>query len=502
MNHKPATETVITTKPRPETPVTTRYAYFVLALLAVINLLNYIDRTIVAAVETDIQAALKLNDEQFGEVLAILIISYTVLSPLFGRLGDKGDRRRLIAIGIAIWSIATALAGLAQSYHQLLLARSLIGVGEASYATIAPSLISDVFPKEKRGTALGIFFAAIPLGFALGYILGGLAPYFDQSFGLHRGWRPTMFIVGGPGLVMAAITYWFMKEPKRGAFDEDDTTEVDEGELLKAAPQVLVRLHESFVKWLNGLPEGFKKTAIGGYLVDRLGIYTSSFVVYAGLLTVGTFLLASLGYTALTFGLGALSNWVPKFLEVDKGLDPRTATKSLGLIILIAGFIGTFSGGAISDWLLKYTKRAYFFVCGVTVLIAVVPSMISFASPNQSVYLSCIFISVTLLFMGNAPVNAIIVNSVAPNLRASAVALNILMIHVMGDAVSGVAVGSLSTSIEQHAANGTVPGFVSSIAHMFSLNPATQHLSIALLITPVAMAIGGVFFLIGTRTVK
>ena len=276
MNTKSGAQNTIDASKKPASSVTPRYAYFVLGLLTAINLLNYIDRQIVAAVNTDIQANLNLNDEQFGYVLSVLIISYTLLSPLFGRLGDKGDRRRLIAIGIVIWSVATALAGLAQSYHQLLFARSLIGIGEASYATVTPSLISDVFPKEKRGTALGIFFAAIPLGFALGYILGGSAPYFDHSMGLHRGWRPTMFVVGGPGLLPAAVVYFFMKEPKRGGLDEaDEVSDVDESALFKSAPQWIVRLHESFTKWLANLPEGFRKSAIGGYLVDRLGIYTS-----------------------------------------------------------------------------------------------------------------------------------------------------------------------------------------------------------------------------------
>jgi hypothetical protein len=294
-----------------------------------------------------------------------------------------------------------------------------------------------------------------------------------------------------------------MKEPERGGLDKDaETGNVDEETLFSYAPRSLVRLHKSFINWLANLPAGFRKNAIGGYLTDRVGIYTSSIVIYAALLTVGTFLLATLGYTALTFGLGALGDWVPKFLETDKGMDPAAARKALGLIVLAAGFIGTFSGGAISDWLLKYTKRAYFWVCGITVLLGSIPGIISIQSHNETVYLTCIFLAVMLLFMGNAPVNAIIVNSVAPNLRASAVALNILIIHVAGDAISRVAVGTLSTSIGNRAAQGNLPGFVSSIAHSFSLNPVTQHLSIALLITPVAMVLAGIFFLVGTRTVK
>ena len=495
MNHHSASAPQSAAESATPAPPTTRYAYFVLGLLTAINLVNYIDRQIVAAVKTDVVASLGLNDEQWGYVLSVLIISYTVLSPLFGRLGDQSERRRLIAIGIALWSVATALAGLAQNYHQLLLARSLIGVGEASYATIAPSLISDVFPKARRGTALGIFFAAIPLGYALGYLLGGLSPTF--------GWRNTMFIVGGPGLLLAAVVYFFMHEPKRGGLDEGDEAEqVDENELLASAPTWLVSWNHKFTQWLESLPAAKRATGIGHHLIDQINTYAKALVIYAGLFTIGPFLLATLGYTALTFSLGALGDWAPAFLETDKYMSPESARTALGLIVLISGFVGTFSGGAISDWLLRYTRRSYFLVCGVTVSLGIVPTLMAIGSPTRAVYLGGVFIAVLLLFMSNAPVNAIIVNSVGPKLRASAVALNILCIHVGGDAISRVAVGTISEAIKTQAAHGTVSSAVSSLAQMFSVDPATQHLSLALLITPVAMLLAGIFFLSGMRTIK
>jgi len=438
-------------KPSKLSSFRSRYAYTVLGTLTLINLLNYVDRNIVAAVGKRIQDDLSLSQTEFGLVLSILIISYTIFSPLFGRLGDRYERRKLVAVGIALWSLATALSGVARSFWQLLAARSFIGIGEASYATIAPSLISDTFPQSRRGTALGIFFAALPLGYAVGYIAGGvLSTHFDS-------WRIPMFIVGVPGLIMA-LAVLVMREPVRGGMDQGASARMD--------------IEADREGWLRA---------------------------YWRVLKIPAFLWASLGYSALTFALGALSDWAPTFLQTDKGMDEQSANINLGLIVLVGGAIGTFSGGFISDRLLRFTSKSYFLVCGVTVALGAIPTLTAIGSSHTTIYIASIFAAVTLLFMSNAPVNAIVVNSVAPNLRATAMALCILMIHVLGDAVSRVAVGRLSDSIRDSVADGSVSTVVTILSNWLSLDPARQHLSLALLITPVAMIIAGVFFLVGMR---
>ncbi len=495
MEHNQASQPVATEKAPAIVP---GYAWFMLTLLTAINLINYVDRQIVPSVGADIQADLRLNDAWLGAIMGSFIISYTVLSPIFGRLGDVGERRRLIAIGIVIWSVATVMGGLARSGLQLLIARTLVGIGEASYATIAPSLIADVFPKNRRGTALGIFFAAIPLGLGLGVSLGALAPWFEHhwKFGKNQGWQPTLFLVGGPGLLLAALYYLFTKEPKRGGMDEMGPAEKQSQDAVSSGP------------------------------VPLRARIKRSVIVYAALLTIPTFLFATLGYTALTFATGGLINWAEKFLEKDKHPPPddpannpvesdsgegeenhqpdfREQTRMIfGLIVIAAGFIGTLLGGALSDWLLRYTKYSYFLVCGVTVLLAVVPTLLVIGVMEPTWYFAFIFAAVLFLVMGNAPVNALIINSVAPNLRASAVALSILIIHVFGDVLSNWAIGALSVAIKESAQANSLPGFVASIARLFSLDPGFQHLSIALLITPVAMIVSGIFFLIGMRTVR
>src|ERR1044071_2328822 len=190
-----------------------RAAGYTLGVLTLINFLNYVDRWIIAALPEWIRKSeLHLNDTQLGLIGSGFIIVYMVTSPLFGTLGDRRSRPPLIALGVMIWSIATTLAGFARGFASLFVARSTVGVGEAAYGTIAPALLADSFPIERRGRVLSVFFAAIPIGSAAGYILGGLV---DQ----HYGWRAAFWIAGAPGLLLALLVL-VVKDPPRGLHDE------------------------------------------------------------------------------------------------------------------------------------------------------------------------------------------------------------------------------------------------------------------------------------------
>ncbi|HEX8253277.1 MAG TPA: MFS transporter, partial [Thermoanaerobaculia bacterium] len=175
---------------------TDKRATYALAILTFINLFNYIDRWVISAVVEPLKLDLGLTDTQIGFIGTGFILVYALTSPVFGSLGDRRARPPLIAIGVAIWSIATAMAGFARGFWTLLIARSTVGIGEAAYGTIAPALLSDQFPIEKRGRVFAVFFAAIPVGSAAGYVLGGLA---DQ----HFGWRAAFWIAGFPGLLLS-----------------------------------------------------------------------------------------------------------------------------------------------------------------------------------------------------------------------------------------------------------------------------------------------------------
>ena len=182
-----------------------------LLLLAGVNLLNYLDRFVVSALVESLRAEFALSDFRLGVLMTGFIVVYTVASPLFGALGDRGRRPVLLAIGVAIWSCATVLSGLAAGFVSLLVARAAVGIGEAAYATISPSLIADHFERARRGRAFALFFAAIPVGSALGYVVGGLI---DRSFG----WRAAFLAAGMPGLLLAFLVSR-QPDPPRGGLD-------------------------------------------------------------------------------------------------------------------------------------------------------------------------------------------------------------------------------------------------------------------------------------------
>src|SRR5213596_54536 len=185
-----------------------------LIVLSLINLFNYVDRYIIAAISESLRhSSLHISDLQYGLLGSGFIIVYMATAPFFGALGDTRSRTRLIALGVAIWSVATALGGLAWSFASLLAARALVGVGEAAYGTIAPSLLADLFRKEFRGRVFGVFFLAIPVGFGLGLAIGGLMD-------VHFGWRSAFFVAGAPGLVLAFLALR-LYDPPRGATEAD-----------------------------------------------------------------------------------------------------------------------------------------------------------------------------------------------------------------------------------------------------------------------------------------
>jgi MFS family permease len=364
-----------------------RRASYTLAILTFINLFNYIDRWVISAVVEPLKLDLGLTDTQIGFIGTGFILVYALTSPVFGSLGDKRARPPLIAIGVAIWSIATAMAGFARGFWTLLIARSTVGVGEAAYGTIAPALLSDQFPIEKRGRVFAVFFAAIPIGSAAGYILGGLA---DQ----HLGWRAAFWIAGVPGLLLSLLVL-LVKDPPRG---QNDTGH---------APRV-------------------------------------SGNAYRDLLRNRPYILSVLGYAMYTFALGGLGFWMPAFLERARGMERSDATVTFGLIVVATGFVGTFLGGWLGDLFLKRTKQSYLWVSGIATLAAAPLTLIGLTSHHKPLYLTMIIIAEVLIFMCTGPINSAIVNVVSPLERATAVGLSVLVMHFLGDIPSPPLIGAIS----------------------------------------------------------
>ena len=378
-----------------------RGANYALAILTFINMFNYLDRWIVAAVVESIKRSeLHLSDTQLGLVGTGFIVVYTLTSPLFGTLGDRRARPPLIAVGVFLWSVATSLAGFARGFTTLFIARSGVGVGEAAYGTIAPALLADAFPFERRGRVMSVFFAAIPVGSAAGYVIGGLV---DQ----HFGWRAAFWIAGAPGVLLALLVL-AVKDPPRGQHD------------------------------VGHAPAGEAKAPV-------LHVYRDL------LLHNRTYLLSVLGYAAYTFALGGLAFWMPAFLERIRGMSRHEATVTFGAITLVTGFAGTFIGGWLGDLFLKRSKQSYLWVSGIATFLAAPATYLCLTDPRRSVYLPAIVVAEVLVFMCTGPVNSAIVNAVAPAERATAVGLSVFVMHVLGDIPSPPLIGSLSdaSSLEQ-----------------------------------------------------
>jgi len=390
-----------------------RAAYYGLAVVTILNFLNYIDRYILAAVLPRMQSELQLTNAQAGLLATAFLLAYFITSPIFGALGDRLSRTRLMAVGVSAWSVATAATGIMRSFGQLMMARSCVGVGEAAYATISPALLSDYFPRSQRGRSFAIFYVAIPVGAAVGYLLGGLI---EPRFG----WRAAFYIVGLPGILMALLALTVF-DPPRGAMDESDA----------APPQ----------------PVG-----------ATLRAFARNFA-YTG--TV-------LGYAAYTFALGGLAYWMPGYLEKVRGVDLSQANYIVGAVTVVAGLGGTFVGGYLGDFLSQRMKHGQLWLCGLSSVIAVVPTVLALTVASSPAYIVWLFAAEFFLFLSTGPVNVVIVSVVPIAARAMAMAVSIFAIHLLGDAISPPIIGVLAD--------------ISSLAR-------------AALIVPAAVALSGVIWI-------
>jgi MFS family permease len=407
-----------------------RSAGFGLAILSFINLFSYLDRYVVSAlIESLKHSDLGLSDANLGSLMSGFLVVYTLTAPVFGALGDRRSRPRLIALGVACWSFATALSGFAGSYLALLAARASVGVGEAAYVTIAPSLLSDYFPVRQRGRVMAIFFCAIPVGSALGYVVGGLV---DK----HYGWRAAFFVAGVPGLLLAALCL-LLRDPPRGSQDVGTAQS-------NAAPSDSAQANSVPVinPASNSPPENLRQR---------------TWAAYGHLWRNKPYVLTILGYAAYTFAVGGLAVWMPAFLERARGVPRSEATVSFGAIVVITGFIGTFVGGWLGDYCAKYSRRAYLWLSAISTLVAAPFVWMALTTNSHTVYLASMVWAQLCLFLSTGPINAAIVNLVSATERATAIAFGVFAIHLLGDALSPPLIGALSDQFSLAQAVKIVP---------------------------------------------
>ena len=362
--------------------------FWTLFILTGLNLFNYLDRNVVPAVLTDIKRQFHLEDGELGRINTIFMIGYFVTAPVFGFLGDRVSRKWLIAAGIFVWSLGTVLTGYAGTFAALLAFRVLVGVGEASYATISPSLISDTFPSARRNNALTIFYVAIPVGAALGYIVGG-------QVAAHWGWQRAFILAGLPGLLFALVLLPF-REPEREQSEAGAAQE-------KPKPADVLKLFR-----------------------------------------LGNFNLVVWGYTAYTFALGAFAVWGPSFLERVHGVPRESAATFFGAVLVVTGLVGTMAGGFAATAWQRRNPAGYALVLGLSTLLCVPAAALAFLATGKVASMIFLAAAMLLIFLCTGPVNTLILESVPANLRASAMALSIFAIHLFGDMWSSEIVGHLS----------------------------------------------------------
>lgn len=373
------------------------HPYALLAVLTGLNFLNYVDRNVLFAVQPLVQKEFRITDTQIGILSSAFFFCYMIAAPCVGWLGDLFKRKNIVVFGIVIWSGFTLLTWFANDYGQLLFRHIIVGIGEASYATIAPTLIADSFPIARRGRMLSIFYLALPAGSAAGYLVGGY-------FGHHFGWRMPFMIAGAPGFLLALIL-WLLPEPARGQFEA----------------------REDAPARASGLAGNVKQ------LIQNL----------AGLFKNSAFLTASLGMAMYTFAVGGLQIWIPTFLERVRHVPLSKANAVFGLITLFNGIVATLIGGWIGDRMLKRHHGAYYTFSGIAMFVSV-PLMALAIYSTGALLFPAIFMAVFALLIGTGPSNTAVVNSVNAGIRSTALAVNTFLIHALGDAVSPTLIGRIS----------------------------------------------------------
>src|SRR5258706_5016361 len=366
---------------RPVTP-TKLQARTALLVLTALNLVNYVDRSVLNAVQPLVQTEFNLTKTQLGTLTSAFLIFYMVAAPFVGPLADRYSRKRIIALGAFFWSALTLLTAVTHNYTELLVRHTLVGIGEATFVTIAPAFVADLYSEDRRGRILGVFYLAIPVGFALGYLLGG-------HLGPSHGWRFPFYIAAVPGFVLG-IAVLFLKEPERGQFDS-----------------------------LQETPE--RSTILG-------------------LARNPAFLTATLGMAAMTFSLGGILVWLPQFLYSERHYSLKAANDILGMSVVVDGILAALVGGWLGDYLLRRWKSSYYLVSAVGMALGV-PFMIVALFSTGRLMVPAIGVAAFFLLLNTSPLNAAVINSVGAHIRATAIAVNIFIIHSLGDVLSPTMMG-------------------------------------------------------------
>ena len=384
-----------------------------LLLLLGINLFNYIDRQVLAALEPDIRASFFAPNDvnamtKTGLLGDAFFVTYMISAPILGLLADRFSRWIIVGSAVILWSLASGVSGLAATFAILFATRICVGIGEGGYGPAAPTILSDLFPIETRGRVMAIFCAAIPVGSALGYVIGGL-------IGAHLGWRWAFYFVAPPGLLLGLLCFW-QRDPR-----------VAEHHLVQKSPR--------------------------RRLADYLRLFRTR-----------SYLINCVAQTLMTFVTGGLGFWVPAYLRY-RNQSPGVGMTIFGLITVVAGLVSTLLGGVIADRLRSRFAGSYFWVSGIGMLIACPFFIVTLYSPFPAAWLP-MFFAIFFLFLNTGPSNTALANVSLPGVRATAFAVNILVIHAFGDVQAFWLLGYIGGHTNMHVAFLFVSGiiFISGLA--------------------------------------
>ena len=364
-----------------------------LGLLLALNLFNFIDRYVLAAVEPSIRATFFApNDPNAmwwsGTLSTAFVVSYMLSAPALGWLADRYSRWVIIGTAAIVWSFATTASGLAATLAALFIARILVGIGEGAYGPAAPAIVSDLFPMKSRSTMLAIFFAAIPTGSAFGYILGGLID-------VHMGWRSAFYIVSGPGLLLGFLCFFRQDpRPKTSTGESSDKT--------------------SLRNYLQTVAVLMKKPSYGFNVAAQ---------------------------TAMAFALGGLAYWISAYFQFRH--QPPSATAIFGAITAVAGLTSTLAGGFLADRLRARVRGSDLLVPGIGMLLGfpLLAAMLYTPFPFAWIFL---FGALFFIFFNTGPANTAVANVSLPAVRAMAFGLNIFVMHAFGDAIAPPLLGLIA----------------------------------------------------------
>ena len=368
-----------------------------LVLLTAMNFVNYLDRYILPAVQEQIKHEFSLTDNQIGSLTLWFMVAYVCVSPITGWLGDRFKRKPMIVIAaLAIAAMNFFTAGV-HDFFSLNLRHAALGIGEACFGIFAPALLADFYPESQRTRVMTIFNIALPVGAAAGYEAGAWVA-------AQHGWRMSFISSAVPGVLVALLILFFMREPPR--------------------------VHEP--KLVGSQVGTLQKLLI--YIRDLLKLGKNP-----------AYLTSILGYAAVTFSLGGISWWMPSFLHREAGYSIEAAGAIMGPIIVVAGLGGTALGGWLAQRWSRKTPKALYLVPSLSAALTIGPAVVCFFGPRNMV-VPALALSVFLIFLGTGPVNAATLNAVPAGMRATAMAGQLFAIHVLGDMPSSKVIGIISDS--------------------------------------------------------